>query len=570
MEGDGKMRDEAGGVSEAKLARLILVAAALAVTFAAVWSAVPLRGEAPPAASAAADGMSSFRRLSEGQYVRSIAQIFGPGITVPGRFDPPRRDDGLMAIGDARVTVSPSGIEQYELRAREIAAQVMSDDRRKSVAPCAGEAGAMFDRACASSFVSQYGRLIYRRPLNQAEMNATLALAQAATARSGRFAKGLEVALSRLLISPQFIFRVERAEVEAAPLLADRLDRYSMAARLSFLLWDAPPDAALLDAAAAGDLQDAAKLRGQIDRLMADPRFEQGVRSFFSDMLGYEQFQGLSKDPAIYPKFNAQIARDAQEQSLRTIVDHLVTRKADYRDLFVTKNTFMNRNLGALYKVPVSGAGMVGWAPYSFGATDPRGGLLSLAGFLMLDPTHEGRSSPTIRGKSVREFLLCQPVPQPPPNVDFVVVQDVHNPDYRTARQRLALHAENPACAGCHALTDPIGLSMENYDAFGEHRTHENDALIDASGSFEGKPYKGLLELSRLLHDSPAVPSCLVRRVFEYGAGRPATRREATWLSATNQQFAADGFRIEALFRDIATSDAFASLAMSDARVAIK
>jgi hypothetical protein len=564
------MHGTAGKPRGARVARPILVAAGLAAALAAVWSAVPLRGESPPVTTEARPGMSGFRRLSEGQYVRSIAQIFGPGVTVPGRFDPPRRDDGLMAIGDARVTVSPSGIEQYELRAREIAAQVMAGDRLKTVVACAADAGAAFDQACAASFVTYYGRLLYRRPLSDAERNATIALARAATVRSGRFTKGLEVALSRLLISPQFIFRVERAEVEAAPLLADRLDRYSLAARLSFLLWDAPPDAALLDAAAAGDLQDAAKLRAQIDRLMADPRFEQGVRSFFSDMLGYEQFQGLSKDPAIFPKFNAQMSRDAQEQSLRTIVDHLVVRKADYRDLFVTKNTFMNRNLGALYKVPVSGAGMSGWAPYAFAPSDPRGGLLSLAGFLMLDPTHEGRSSPTIRGKSVREFLLCQPVPQPPPNVDFVVVQDVHNPDYRTARQRLALHAENPACAGCHALTDPIGLSMENYDAFGEFRTHENDALIDASGSFEGKPYKGLLELSRLLRDSPAVPSCLVRRVFEYGAGRPAGKREAAWLDATRQQFAADGFRIEALFRRIASSPAFASLAAADARVAAK
>src|SRR5690606_13158501 len=109
----------------------------------------------------------------------------------------------------------------------------------------------------------------------------------------------------------------------------------------------------------------------------------------------------------------------AKEQTLRTVVDHLVKRKGDYRDLFVTKETFINRDLGALYQVPVELEGLDGWAPYTFADDDPRGGILSLAGFLMLDPTHAGRSSPTVRGMGVRELLLCQPVPLPPPNVNF-------------------------------------------------------------------------------------------------------------------------------------------------------
>ena len=105
----------------------------------------------------------------------------------------------------------------------------------------------------------------------------------------------------------------------------------------------------------------------------------------------------------------------------------------------------------------------------------------------MLDPTHEGRSSPTIRGKSVRELLLCQKVPLPPPNVDFSAVQNTGDLIHKTARERLTIHQENPVCAGCHKITDPIGLSMENYDAIGAFRTHENGAPIDASGDFEGK-----------------------------------------------------------------------------------
>ena len=502
-------------------------------------------------------GSSGFRRLNEAQYVRSIEQIFGPGIQVPGRFDPPLREDGLMAIGDGRVTVSPSGVEQYELRAREISARVLADDRRATVAPCAAGKAAAFDEACATAFFAKYGRLLYRRPLSPSELGSTLSIARAA-AQSSSFDKGLEAGLARLLISPNFIFRVEESEPDPAHPGGRRLTAYSLASRISFLLWDSPPDAALLDAAAAGDLYDSARLGRQVDRLMADARFEQGVRSFFSDMLGYEQFQSLSKDQEIYPKFSSQLAKDAQEQTLRTIVSLLVVDKGDYRDLFTTKKTFMNRNLGALYKVPVDAAGMEGWAPFVFGPNDPRGGLLTLAAFLMLDPTHEGRSSPTIRGKSVREFLLCQPVPKPPPNVNFSLVQDVHNPEHRTARQRLTIHRENPACAGCHALTDPIGLSMEKYDAVGGYRTLENGAPIDATGTFDGKSYDGLIELSRLLHDSPDVPACLVQRSFEYGAGRPADDADGAFIEQANQAFAKDGYRLRALLRGMVTSPAFA------------
>jgi hypothetical protein len=557
------MRNIANRLGRAGLAQRVLAGAGVAAALSMAWSAVPIQSETAQVATqnAATTGAPGFRRLNEAQYIRSIEQIFGPEISVPGRFDPPRREDGLLAIGEGRVTVSPSGIEQYELRAREISAQVLAEDRRAAVVPCAAQVGKGFDRQCAASFLSKYGRILYRRPLADQEMGAILALAQAAASKSGSFHKGLEIGLARLLISPNFIFRVERSEADPAHPGEHRLDRYSLATRLSFLLWDAPPDEVLLDAAAAGDLHDPVKLGAQVDRLMADRRFEHGVRSFFSDMFGYEQFQGLSKDQSIYPKFTSQMAKDAQEQSLRTIIDHLVTNKGDYRDLFVTKKTFMNRNLGALYKVPVEAAGMDGWTPYVFGPEDPRGGLLTLAAFLMLDPTHEGRSSPTIRGKSVREFLLCQQVPQPPPNVDFAAVQDVHNPLHRTARQRLAIHAENPACAGCHALTDPVGLSMENYDAFGEFRTHENDALIDASGTFDGKSYKGLMEFSRLLRDSPDVPMCLVQRSFEYAAGRPVADSEAEWLETTNQAFAKDGYRFSALLRRIATSRTFAKVA---------
>jgi hypothetical protein len=541
----------------AAVSALLLAVTPAAMTQAASEASAPAASATAAAEPATIGGQAGMRRLNEAQYKQSIEDIFGAGITVPGRFDPPLRDEGLLAIGDGKVGVSASGLEQYELRAREIAAQVLGAEHRAKVLTCAPKSTAAFDRACASAFFSQYGRLLFRRPLSEREMASTMALAEAATALGHDPYKGLEAGLSRLIGSPHFIFRVERSEIDPARSDARRLDGFSLASRISFLLWDAPPDAALLDAAASGALHDPALLNAQVDRMIASPRFEHGVRAFFSDMFAYEQFDGLTKDQAIYPKYTSQLAKDAKEQALLTIIDLLVTGKGDYRDLFTTKKTFMNRSLGSLYRVPFESPGVSGWVPYSFAAQDPRAGLLSLAGFLMLDPTHEGRSSPTIRGKTVRELFLCQPVPPAPANVNFTIVQDIHDPVHRTARQRLAAHADDPSCSGCHKITDPIGLSMENYDAVGAWRTHENDTLIDASGSFEGHGYRNLLELQNLLHGSSAVPACLVQRTFEYGVGRQLTDSEGAWLDYASTGFAADSYQFPALLRRIATSRAF-------------
>ncbi|MEY4722474.1 MAG: hypothetical protein RIQ46_2199, partial [Pseudomonadota bacterium] len=268
-------------------------------------------------------GPTSFRRLNESQTKRAIAQIFGEDITVPGRFEPPVRENGLLAIGESHVIVTPSGFEQTAVRAREIAAQVMSEGRRTRYLDCQPAVASQFDRDCARSFYAKYGRQLFRRPLSGLEMESVLRLGGQATAMTGSFTKGLEAGLAALLSSPAFTFRIETSEPDPSRPGQRRLDAYSHASRISFLLWDAPPDEALLDAAAQGDLHSREGLERQVARLMASPRLEQGVRAFFSDMLAYDQFEGLSKDPLLFPIFNPQLRNDAREQSLRTIVDHL-------------------------------------------------------------------------------------------------------------------------------------------------------------------------------------------------------------------------------------------------------
>ena len=511
-------------------------------------------------------GPTTMRRLNEAQYKNSIHAIFSPDIKVPGRFEPPLRDRGLLAIGDGTAVISRSGIEQYELRAREIASQVLSEKGRQGFMSCAPRSTKEFDKNCAAAFLGKYGRLLFRRPLNSVELTSALDVAELATKQTSDAYKGLEAGLARLLGSANFVFRIELSVPDSSMPGGARLDDHSLASRISFLMWNAPPDEELLAAAESGALRKSDGLTKQVERLAASPLFEQGVRAFFSDMFAYDLFDDLSKDQTIYPKYTSALAKDAQEQTLRTIVDHLVTNQGDYRDLFTTRKTFMNRNLASLYRVPLdASAGLDKWMPYTFSEADKRAGILTLAGFLMLDPSHEGRSSPTIRGKMVRELMLCHEVPLPPGNVDFSAVQNTSDPLNKTARDRLTVHQENPICAGCHSLTDPIGLSMENFDALGIFRTHENGAVIDASGQFEGKTYDDVMGLEKVLRDGPGVSSCAVQRAFEYGVGRPLTKSEIAWLNYAGERFAADGYRFPALMRHIANSQAFRAVAKEPA-----
>jgi hypothetical protein len=504
-------------------------------------------------------GPTTVRRLSEDQYKRSIAQIFGADINVPGRFEPPVREEGLLAIGQSHVIVTPAGFEQYALRGREISAQVLDEKHRGLFLQCAPQAG--FDEACAKQFFGKYGRMLFRRPLKDSEMAATLKLARSAAASTGSFDGGMRAGLASMLMSPAFVFRMETSEPDPDLPAVNRLDAYSLASRVSFLLWDAPPDAQLLDSAADGSLHNPAVLQREVDRMLASPHIEEGVRAFFSDMFAYDQFEGLSKDSKIYPIFNPQLRDDAREQSLRTVVDLLLTQEGDYRDLFTTRKTFLTRSLGALYGVRVDARAFGGWMPYTIPASSPYSGILTMPAFLMLDPSHEGRSSPTIRGKMVRENLLCQPVPAPPANVNFNLVQDVNDPVRKTARERLMAHQDNPVCSGCHAITDPIGLSLENYTPVGSFRAKENGVEIDASGEFEGKPYKNALELMNYLRNGPTAASCVVQRVAEYGVGRKLSPGEENWVGNVDERFGKNGYRFKALLRDVATSPTFQAVA---------
>jgi hypothetical protein len=182
-------------------------------------------------------------------------------------------------------------------------------------------------------------------------------------------------------------------------------------------------------------------------------------------------------------------------------------------------------------------------------------GILTHISFLSVH-AHPARSSATLRGKALRELFLCQKVPPPPPNVDFSALEDPTSP-FRTARDRVNFHLQNPVCAGCHKITDPMGLALENFDGGGQFRTSEEGVPIDASGTLDGTNFTNVAGLSKALHDHAQVPRCLVRRVYAYGTGGQLTTESNDQVDALTKVFAASGYRVPDLMRAIAHSDAF-------------
>lgn len=505
---------------------------------------------------AATDKPTSMR-ISSSQYRRTISDIFGTSIVITARFESETRENGLLAIGALNNSVSEDGFERYDEIAKDVAAQVTDRNHRDVLIPCKPKSVAASDDACARKFLSVTGRLLYRRPLAKEEIQALVAVSKDAADRKKDFYAGISTALVDLLISPDFLFRYRTLEPDPAHPGHYRLDGYSKATILSSFLWNSNPDDLLLKAAENGSLQTEKGMARQVDRMTSSPEIASGVRAFFSDMLGLDQFDVLSKDAKFFPRFTPDAKRDAPEQTLRTIVDHLVDRQGDYRDLFTTRRTFLTRALAALYGVPLvettDNARPMRWLPYTYPEGDPHAGILSQASFVALY-SGAGRTSPTVRGKNFRLNILCQIVPPPPPNVDFSLIQDITNPKFKTVRDRLTAHRSNATCAGCHRLTDPVGLAFENFDSSGGFRTTENGVAIDTSGEWNGVKFAGPVELTKLLHDDPAVTACVARKAFAFASGTMPPVNAPQWKEI-QAKFAASNYNFLRLMREIAVSD---------------
>src|SRR2546430_12193754 len=278
-----------------------LVQTALSLILASCGGAVAMAAPPPDDSYAV-----SLRRLTEQEYRNSIADIFGKEIEVRGSFEPTKRSNGLAAASTASLSVTPVGFESFNKMANDLAAQVTAEKYRSKL-PCAPTDPKTHDDACAGKIIGHYGMLLFRRPLTDAELDNRVGLSRRMTERTNDFYAGVGYSLSMLLQLPDFIFRSEAA-IPSADGKRGTLDSYSRATRLSFLMWNTTPDAELLRVAGSGELNTSEGLAKQVDRPMASPRLDDGMRAFFDDLLQLDTFDTVSKDSLLYPKWGSAMA----------------------------------------------------------------------------------------------------------------------------------------------------------------------------------------------------------------------------------------------------------------------
>ncbi len=507
-------------------------------------TAAPTVGPAPEAKP---DG-ARLRRLTQVQYKRSLQSLFGADLVLPVALEPDTREIGFQTIGASSTSISPRGVEQYETAAYDVAEQVVAwPDRLGAWMPCALSE---LNADCTASLAATLGRRAWRRPLTNSEVERLSTLMLDIAAQSGEAEVGVTYGIAAILQDPRFLYRVELGVDDGAG--GRVLTDLELASRLSFLLWNTLPDETLLAAAEAGQLQTEEGLRDSVARLLEDPQSRDGLANFFTELYQLDLLDSITKDPQKVPQASPEVGPAARRETLAVIDRIVFDDNADFRTLLTTRETFIDRRLAAIYGVPAPDVENAAWT--TLPETGERRGVLGHVSFLMLN-AHNSTSSATLRGKFVRERLLCQTMPAPPPGVNTNIPEA--DEDAPTLRDRVAVHLEDPACAGCHELMDPIGLGFENFDAIGRWRLTEAGAMIDPTGQLDGAAFDDAWEMASVVAQHPQFAPCLARNLYQYMAGQPVSEGEEAYVDWLGETMAVDEYRVQSLVLRIVESPAF-------------
>lgn len=490
----------------------------------------------------------ALRRLLGAQYVASIRLLLGEAAA--DAADPPEDAaiNGFTAVGAAQLALGSAEIDRYERSARDVAAAAVGDGAHLGYLECAPSGPA--DDACMRSFVMRFGRVAFRRALDDDELGRYAAVGLTTAGDFDSFDAGVESALAALLQSPLFLYQVEVGEPDPDHPDQRRLRGTELATRLSFFLTGATPDETLLDAADAGDLDNTDGLRGSAASLLERTEARRAVGDFSEELLKLRELEGLPKDADTFPTYDTALA-EAMREETRRFVEHVAFDSGDFSELFDADYTFVNDVLAAHYGIP--GEFDDSFVQVQLPPDQRRGGILGHAGVLSV-LAHVSSTSPTHRGKFVRETLLCTSIPAPPPGVstDLPVGDGTE-----TLRERLEIHMTDPSCAGCHALMDPIGFALESYDGVGAFRTMDNNKPIDDTSELDGVPVAGAAELGAALRDNEVAHTCLIRNLYRHATGHIETDSELDALQSVTEAYVEGGYDLRTALVEIVASPAF-------------
>lgn len=455
------------------------------------------------------------RRLTAPEYVNTIQSLFGSATSLPSIEFPPDAALGTFHNGAAFLRVTDllasalaDMAQQTALRVTENLPQLMGCD------PVQGD-----ELVCVAGFLRSLAERAYRRPLSAAEQERLMGVYQ--LGRSGADVwSGVALALELVLQSPNLIYRTELGPAESLDASVS-LTAYELASELSYLVTLGPPDAELARAAAAGELSDPASREAQARRLLAQPAARSAMAEFVTEWLDIGKLPAQSKDAAMFPGFSPEAARAMQGQTQQLFTSVVFDGDGKLRSLLV-------------------------------------GGLLLEPSVLAAQAGSQW-SSPTHRGKLIRNQLLCQQVPPPPPGL--IVTVPPATPGV-TTRQRMITHASDPACSGCHTQMDPLGFAFEHYDAVGAYRSSEGGLVIDSSGEVTGGgdadgPFADAPALIQRLVESRTVRTCFAEQWTTFAIGSQVDDNVHCALRAAFDQFADDSLSLSDLLVAVVRSDAF-------------
>lgn len=421
-------------------------------------------------------------------------------------------------------------------------------ESHKRVFVC-GHANGHHTEACGRQIVANLARRAWRRPVSEREVDQLLSFVEMARKQGDSFEQGIRVALQAILVSPHFLFRIERDPPSTEPGSVRAVSPFEMASRLSYFLWSSMPDEELLQAAADGSFTDARKLDAQVLRMLRDPRSRRLVVNFAGQWLELRNLDSVRPDPERFPGFDDRL-RAAMRQETILFFDSIVREDRSILDFIDGPYTFLNERLARFYGIP----GIEGDEFRRVALTGgERSGVLTQASVLTVT-SYPNRTSPVLRGKFLLENILNAPPPPPPPDAGSLDESQVNVAG--TVREQFEKHRSQATCAACHARMDPLGFAFENYDAIGKWRTHEGRFPVDPSGVLpDGHAFRGAAELKSILKtQKDAFARCLTEKMLTYALGRGLERYDRPAVDQICRRMAEEEYRFSSLVLGIVHS----------------
>jgi hypothetical protein len=487
-----------------------------------------------------------------GQHEVSAAFVNRIDGSYDDQFSPPKWSSAGRVGGQYGVTGLAHLTELLITGPRNVTGVSETDSRRK-IFTCHPTAAAE-ERPCAESILAKLATQAYRRPVTEENMADLINFYDEASAKGG-FETGVRMGVQAILISPEFLFRLERMPDGVRPGHVYRMSDVDLATRLSFFLWASAPDEELLEVAAGGGLSDPTILEQQVERMLADPRSETLATSFAHQWLRLQDVGKVWPERFLYPDFSQQLA-EAMVRETELLFQYLVQEDRSLLEFFDADYTFLNERLAGHYQIDGVSGDEFRRVQYPH---DRRRGILGHGSVLLLT-SMSIRTSPVLRGKWVMEVLMGAPPPPPPPNVPaFEASPDAGGGRRLTTRERMEAHSAAPVCNSCHRFMDPIGLALDNFDVVGQWRIRENMAALDTRGVFyDGSPITMPSELTQVLLKRP-IP--LVRNFTEqllsYAIGRPVEYFDQPTIRAIARAAEANDYKTSSFIMGIVKSDVF-------------